>query len=353
MKVLGITAVGAIAAYLLFSFVIAPYRCNCVKGADEQAIVKAAGQPGSFFAIMTARRVLQSIEGACTSSPDLDADMIAAAALQLLSRYELAEGRYHAALRLDRRPEIYLQLGNTQLALGRRAEAEENLYRCGLFNSVMLDAVDDPSVRRRVYDRVVGAHAAMRGCDSIDAQRLRIRLSQQFGDTGAKVFATRKPYAEYSTGFLPASTTPVAITGVTSAKPSAARFWNIRNDRVGTTETDLVTYGGRNSNRLLHVASDGLGGVTRRWGMAGSGPRRVVTVAWVFLVYGEVMIGSGDGDHTQFDERSQEPGEWRLLTGISHSVPANETVIFAGPGGAEFYVASVAVFPFDERVLPQ
>ncbi len=165
MRIFAIAIVFLGTALLFFLFVVAPYRCNRVKPAVERAIDEAADRQGSINAPVVARLALQRIENACACGlPDLDAQFDAAAALQLLSRNREAEQRYRAALALDRRPEIYLQLGNTQLALGQRAEGEQNLYRAGLFNPQMLEDVEDPLVRRRIYDRVVGArgHARLR-----------------------------------------------------------------------------------------------------------------------------------------------------------------------------------------------
>jgi hypothetical protein len=75
-----------------------------------------------------------------------------------------------------------------------------------------------------------------------------------------------------------------------------------------------------------------------------TGPDRVESAAWVYVLRGEVAIGAGNGGNTGFDARTAEQGRWIRLSAPNGVSPANEFIIYAAsPGGAEFFVAAASV----------
>jgi hypothetical protein len=64
------------------------------------------------------------------------------------------------ALTVDRRPEIYLDIGLAQLNLGRTAEATETLMAGSRFNFAIIDEVPDP-VKYIIYERMIAERKAL------------------------------------------------------------------------------------------------------------------------------------------------------------------------------------------------
>jgi tetratricopeptide (TPR) repeat protein len=69
---------------------------------------------------------------------DVDFLMMRAANDRLLGNYADARSTYQEALRYDRRPELYYELGSVELQLGHRDEALETLYQAVLFSRTYL-----------------------------------------------------------------------------------------------------------------------------------------------------------------------------------------------------------------------
>ena len=72
---------------------------------------------------------------------DIDYLMMRAANDRVLGNYEEARATYQEALRYDRRPELYYELGTTDLQLGRRDEGLDALYQAVLFSRNYLQSL--------------------------------------------------------------------------------------------------------------------------------------------------------------------------------------------------------------------
>jgi len=68
----------------------------------------------------------------------------------LMANYPAAIKEYEVALRLEKRPEIYLQLGEALTAAGRPEEGVQALLRAVLFNRALLEEISDGIARQRV-----------------------------------------------------------------------------------------------------------------------------------------------------------------------------------------------------------
>lgn len=155
LKRVGATLVLAATALVLFRLSFTPYRCNIKKKAIQQRTVMALGSPDLARASIQARRHLAEMASCLEQTPqDVDLYMIAAANYRLLNRQEEAIKMYENALKYDRRPEIYLQLGLTQLTAGKRAEAFHSLVTASEFDVYNIDRIPDPALRDQVYQAV-------------------------------------------------------------------------------------------------------------------------------------------------------------------------------------------------------
>lgn len=119
-----------------------PYRCNQIEKAalrtTERTLEVGGGYTETVRARATAQRVLGCIEHVPTN---VNLYMIVAANYRALGRYEDAIAMYRAALRYDRRPELYLNIGESYLAMGNANEAHRYfvataLFRIGIFKNV-------------------------------------------------------------------------------------------------------------------------------------------------------------------------------------------------------------------------
>ena len=139
---------------------------------------------------------------------------------------------------------------------------------------------------------------------------------------------------------------PTTLT-TTPEQPSggglaAAAEWTTWNNTTATTVTELRPSDlpqGRGGS-MLHVTTDGAGcGIVQTFLPAQNGPARVVASAWVKVVRGSILLGTGDGGDTGPDATCDLGGQWIFVRAGNQRAPANEFIIYAaGEGGAEFYV---------------
>ena len=118
-----------------------------------------------------------------------------------------------------------------------------------------------------------------------------------------------------------------------------------RQDRVMLTDLQPSTLPIPGSRRMLHVSTTiDTAGLVQVFAPQDTGPARVESAAWVYVLRGEVAIGTGNGGNTGFDARTAERARWIRLSAPNGVSPANEYIIYAAsPGGAEFFVAAASV----------
>jgi tetratricopeptide (TPR) repeat protein len=108
---------------------------------------------------------------------DLDLRMEAAACALFLGQRDEAIRQYREALKIDQRPEIYLNLGNTLYNVGRREEAIEAFARLVSFTTFMVNYDRTrPWSGERVLDLIP---AELREVVSRKADRERVLLAKQ------------------------------------------------------------------------------------------------------------------------------------------------------------------------------
>lgn len=135
-------------------------------------------------------------------------------------------------------------------------------------------------------------------------------------------------------------------TSVTLAAPggggfSAAQSFTVFLNTPGTVRTDLMPSSRNDGTRMIHVLSTtGPGnGIVQVFAPFNSGPTKVISGAWVYVVRGRVGIGTGNGGQTTYDAFSTTIGQWQYVAADNTSIPANEFIVYgAAPGMNEFYV---------------
>ena len=111
------------------------------------AALAAFNSTNQYYAVQLARKNAERVEPCIPQAPFMiDLYMIAALDRRVLGQYDQAARLYQRALEYDRRPELYLQLGLTDLQMNRRPEARKALERAILFAPSMLDEIDDAEI---------------------------------------------------------------------------------------------------------------------------------------------------------------------------------------------------------------
>lgn len=124
------------------------HELNLLKHRLEQETTRAVSMENQAR-IHIARDIVQLVEPHLGDfPPDVDLYMIAAANYRLVADFETAEQTYRRALRIGRRPEIYLNLGDVLLQQGRTDEALESYAIAVAFSTAYYDRV--PLMRDRV-----------------------------------------------------------------------------------------------------------------------------------------------------------------------------------------------------------
>lgn len=152
-----LTAVIAIATLEALAFwCYGRWDCNVMKRSVEARTTRiyATGEPYSNREVDIAQLNLTQIAGCMDRySWDVDLHMELAANLSVVRRYDDVVRTYQDALRIDRRPEIYLNLGRAQLKANRPAEAIESFLAALRFNSSMVSGEDMLQVTDEVMRR--------------------------------------------------------------------------------------------------------------------------------------------------------------------------------------------------------
>lgn len=118
-----------------------PYDCNIFERSAESSMMVADDASGLRGAELARRNLEQSSAWIERCPHDVDLYMIAAASLRELGRSDAATQMYERSLTLDRRPEIYLNLGQAQAEAGRTAEAIPNLAAAVRFDPALINEV--------------------------------------------------------------------------------------------------------------------------------------------------------------------------------------------------------------------
>jgi hypothetical protein len=137
-----------------------------------------------------------------------------------------------------------------------------------------------------------------------------------------------------------------------SPKYSAAQDWLVWNNTSGTTATELLptTLPGGGVT-MIHVTTDeAMNGLFQPFLPYQTGPDHAIGSAWIYVISGQVAIGTGNDGSTGFDTFTSTIGVWKFLEAPNGISPANEFIIYSKGGPAEFYAENASVTPAPEPV---
>lgn len=130
------------AAWIARHFAYDPFVAETKKLALKSRTEQAMNSGDSSRSAPMARDNLVTISQFLPKRPgDVDYLMMRGANDRVLGNYDDARAAYQEALSYDRRPELYYELGCTDLQLGRRDEALDALFQAVLFSRIYLDSL--------------------------------------------------------------------------------------------------------------------------------------------------------------------------------------------------------------------
>jgi hypothetical protein len=140
---------------------------------------------------------------------------------------------------------------------------------------------------------------------------------------------------------------PTTLVGVSLGGQSAAPSWTTWNNADAVTTTDILpsTAPGAGA-QMLHVCTTGQGcGLVQQYQATDTGPAQITSSVSIFVVRGEVGMGTGNGGNTSANDAvSIVTGSWEQLTAPNGVSPANEFIVYAvSAGGACYYVDNASV----------
>jgi tetratricopeptide (TPR) repeat protein len=129
------------------------YDCNLREARSQETLMRLFNLPGQATSRIVARQTIDETSRCLHHAPtNIGLYMIRAAALRMLGRYDEASMDYRRALRLDRRAELYFNLGLTELDAGREEKAADALTTAVFLFYPYADDIPEP-----MQDRVRAA----------------------------------------------------------------------------------------------------------------------------------------------------------------------------------------------------
>jgi tetratricopeptide (TPR) repeat protein len=129
------------------------YSCNLREAAAQETLMKLFAIPDQVTSRIAARTTIEETTRCLQHAPaSIGHYMLRAAALRMLGRYPEAAMDYRRALRIDRRAELYFNLGLTELDAGRTEQAADALTTAVFLFYPYVDEIPQP-----MQDRVRAA----------------------------------------------------------------------------------------------------------------------------------------------------------------------------------------------------
>jgi tetratricopeptide (TPR) repeat protein len=155
-RILAAGVIGAVSLFALRSCVVIPAQCMTrVKTVEDQTRL-ALEASGNFQAVVLARQNIDVLRRCENHYPlDVNVYMLEGANFQIMQQLDRASAAYEKALRIDRRPEIYFNLGVVQLELKDREKARANFISAVTFAPTMLEEIPDITIREEVKAEIV------------------------------------------------------------------------------------------------------------------------------------------------------------------------------------------------------
>lgn len=148
--------IAAIALAALQRCVVVPYRCNLDERWTTKAVYEMERREDQRLRVVRlARENIRRLSPCLDHCPDdVGITMVAAASYRFLGDPETAASLYERALRYDRRPELYFNLGMALIEAGHVDRAVAPLSQACVYDPKLLDAigVNHSEARRAVEE---------------------------------------------------------------------------------------------------------------------------------------------------------------------------------------------------------
>jgi hypothetical protein len=157
LRTIALLLLGAATVYAIERWTLNPLRCT--SAASTGAAMLDHANPDDYRTRRAAHQLRIDLDGCrCVSPLDVGIPMTRAAAAEVDGDRPAAIIEYQNALRIDRRPEIYFQLGLLQHETGSDNDALSNLVRACAFNPALLADIPDETLRVETRRRVRAAY---------------------------------------------------------------------------------------------------------------------------------------------------------------------------------------------------
>jgi tetratricopeptide (TPR) repeat protein len=136
--------VAGMAAAAVYRLAYLPWRADLERKRREAITLALLQREPTFTAVRARANIAGARDYLDRGIHNTGLYMVAAANYRLVDDLDRAAEMYRAALRYDRRPEIYFNLGMTELGQGRTVAAKEDLVRAALFDAWLIPEIADP-----------------------------------------------------------------------------------------------------------------------------------------------------------------------------------------------------------------
>lgn len=150
------------ACYAFYRFTVLPLVCNRQKATVLARTQRAVALGGGHRTTVLARDNVAGLAFCRRTCNDVDLAMLTAANYRLLGRWNDAVTQYQQALEIQQRPEVYVSLAETLLALELREEATRAYERAAVFAPNYITTIEDPEMRHAVQRAVEERDARIR-----------------------------------------------------------------------------------------------------------------------------------------------------------------------------------------------
>lgn len=149
LRVVASIAIIVTAGWSVYHLCYLRFVCNVTVMKSERAVIKYIDFNDQVAARIRAREVVRELSACIPCSPnDVAQRMARAAALRMLGRPAEAVLEYRQALRVDRRSELFLNLGQAEMEAGRVDAAADALATAALTHYSYLSDYNEPMQSR-------------------------------------------------------------------------------------------------------------------------------------------------------------------------------------------------------------
>lgn len=172
--------IAAAAAWAVYEHCYQRYACNLQEARARESLTPLFSIPDEITSRIAARRAIEEMTHCLECSPaSISAYMIRGAALRMLRRQGEAAQDYRRALRLDRRAELYFNLGQAELDAGRQESAADAFGTAVLLLYPYVDDIPQPmQTRVRAEITPIVTTILRRQATPELARQLRTRLTR-------------------------------------------------------------------------------------------------------------------------------------------------------------------------------